>query len=213
MVEIHPAAGDQPARGGDLLALLPVRDGPHVLGMRRDAERQAAQDGGVAGHGCRRVQVVHVQPGDPGRQLGREDQAWPSRRPRLARGVAARGPRARRAAAARTHVAGRPPPGRASTRQRLLVEILRQVADRRADLPGAARAPGRRSDGAGRRSRSRQAQPLQRQDLLGDEGLRQARIALDQDGDAAGQGVTRTRLRAQLGQSRGAGRATARPAG
>ena len=40
-----------------------------------------------------------------------------------------------------------------------------------------------------------EAEPLQRQDLLGDEGLRQARIALDQDGDAAGQGGQAYRLR------------------
>ena len=45
-----------------------------------------------------------------------------------------------------------------------------------------------------------QAEPLQRQDLLGDEGLRQARVALDQDGDAAGQGDLRVAAAAQLAQ-------------
>ena len=82
-VEVHAAAGDQPLRRRQLLPLLPVRDRPDVLRVRRDAEGQIAQDRRVAGDRGRRVQVVHVQPVDsrpaapppapaPGRAAGRD---------------------------------------------------------------------------------------------------------------------------------------------
>ena len=183
MVEVHAAAGDEPARRRDLLALLPIRDRPDVLGVRRDAERQVAQERGVARHRRRacagsaraasRPRPAARPPAPaPARGAGR---GWPWDR--------AAGRPARPPAGARKRRPQQLPAQSREHPQRLLVEIFRQVADRCPDQPVQLMdAPVGRA--AQRHDLDVQAEPLQRQDLLGDEGFRQARIALDQDGDA-----------------------------
>ncbi len=77
MVAVDLGAGDEPVARGELLALLPFRGSPDVLGMRRAAPRQPEQHGSVARHGRGRVQEMRVQPLDIARQLGGEHQRLP----------------------------------------------------------------------------------------------------------------------------------------
>ena len=156
-------AGDGPAGLGQLLAQLPLRRRPDVLGVRRDGPGQAADQRGVARDRGRRVQEVRVDPGrSPGGSSGASTQAWPKRRPRLRVGSRVR--------SSQPEVRHRRPHSRAAagpSRQR----APRRAPARRADIP-AGTATGAamlavevvhaccRSDGAARRSAG-QAAPLQ----------------------------------------------------
>ena len=62
VIAIGRGAGDEPLAARQLLALFPVGRRPDVLGVRRAAPRQAAQQRGVARHGGRRVQEMRMQP-------------------------------------------------------------------------------------------------------------------------------------------------------
>ena len=133
-----------------------------------------------------------VEMPDVGRQLGRQDQRLAEAADAVGRRIA----RADRAATgARAAVAGQRRALRqaAQTRARLVLQIFGQIEDRRRDLRGAARARpvgrmAQRDDQRASRPRRSSAS-----DLLRDEGLRQARIALEHDRDPAAPTAGRSR--------------------
>ena len=65
MVSTVSGAGGYPCRVADLLAFLPIRCGPDILGMGRYCEGQAAHPGGVARHRGRGVQKMGVDQAGP----------------------------------------------------------------------------------------------------------------------------------------------------
>src|SRR6185437_9912608 len=67
-------AGDEPAAIGELLALLPIRQRPDVLGVRGAGPGEAAQQRGVARDRGRSVQEVRVQMRDLYGELGGKDE-------------------------------------------------------------------------------------------------------------------------------------------
>ncbi len=182
MGEIAGGAGGEPRAIHQLLALLPLRRGPDVLGMGGAAPGQAGQMGGIAGNRGRGMQIMHVEQADIGRQLGRQNQRLAEAADPVGARIAAQiaQPQSARGGIARP-VADRLP-GPAHPRRRVL-QIFRQIAHRR---PDRAVQPMHLMVGRlpQRHDLERQPMPLQAEDLLGDEGLGQARIALDQDGDA-----------------------------
>ena len=173
-------AGHHEAGQRDLLAqLLPVRR-VDVLGVRRKAVRQPAQDRGVErDRGGRvgevRVQVHHPRPRQAAvDEVGRLEQV--AQRREVARAAVA--PQGQRQAGR-----GRP---RAADRQagaveeqpvRVAQEGFGQVVDPGADVADArvrhALAPGAHGEDV-----NREPQVFEQQDLVGDERLRDARIAL-----------------------------------
>ena len=74
VVAIGARAGHEPLALGELLALFPFRRGPDVLGVRRAAPGQRAQDRGIARDRRRRMQEVGMQPRHVARQLRGEHQ-------------------------------------------------------------------------------------------------------------------------------------------
>ncbi len=177
-------AGHAPERIGDLLALLPVRRRPDVLGMGREGPGAPGQDRRVAHHGGGRVQVMHVDVPNVGRHLPRHDEGLPQ----AARPV--RGEVALEIGPERAHEPAETGPAQreehaAQHAQRLLVEIFRQIGHRRLD-PAVHRV--NRFLGRVPQRPDFEVEPaiLQGQDFLRDEGLGEARITLHDDGDASG---------------------------
>ena len=175
-------AGHQPGTIGELFRHFPRFAGPDVLGVRRHAPRQAAHRGGVARHRGWRVQEMGVEPLDRGRQFGRQHQSLPPAPQSIGRGIA---PQVGEEFSPRRLVARQMP--RLSPRRehatRVVLQILRQVdrAGSHAVVHGMTRLVGRPAQ---RPDFQRHATRLQPGDLLGDEGLRQARPALQDEGDA-----------------------------
>ena len=117
MVEVHPAAGRPASARRDLLALLPGRDGPDVLGVRRDADREVAQDRGVArdrGRAC--AGSARGAGRHPAGSSAASTSAWPKPAAAIGGQVAAQVARARRQQRARSRPPQHPPPGARSTR-------------------------------------------------------------------------------------------------
>ncbi len=67
-------AGYRPGRVAELLASLPFRQGPDVLGVRRNAPVEAGRQRGITGDRCRRMQEMSVKAIDIGGQFGRQYQ-------------------------------------------------------------------------------------------------------------------------------------------
>ena len=133
-------AGGGPGAVAQLLALLPRGRGPDVLGVRRDAPRQAAQRCGIARDRGRRVQIVRVQQADVGAAARRENEGLAEAAAAIAGRVAAQiaQPQAPRCPV------GRPAPHASPGAQHargLLVQVLRQIEHGRLRSGGACRAP------------------------------------------------------------------------
>ena len=197
--ELHPSASERlepvPAgrraghgepRIGELRRELPVRSRPHVLRVAGEAVPEPRHDRRVAGDGRGRVKKVGVKvrrPGgeasgaahQPDRSAG-HGSAWDRARRRGARGRTL----------ARSDAANGERPG--VTRQhaaRLFVQVLGQVR---------GRGPNRRMDRVGegivgateRHDVEWQAPSFERGQLVSDERLRDARIALEDDDGPSG---------------------------
>ena len=173
-------AGDHEARQGDLLPQLCGVRGIDVLGVGREAEGQPAQDRGIQGHRCRRVGEMGVQVDDsasgqaPGDQVARLQKM----------------PQGGRMARAQVAATGKPqagcvapgvPDSEAQVGKKQPVDVsqerLRQVVH-----PGAYLGDARVGEALSARTHGKdvhgEAQLLQQQDLVGDEGLRDPGIAL-----------------------------------
>ena len=91
VLAVRRGAGDQPVAARQLLALLPFRRGPDVLGVRRAAPRQPAQQRGIA----RRPKPAcagnaHAAASRPRGSSAASTSAWPKRRMRFGVGSRAR---------------------------------------------------------------------------------------------------------------------------
>ena len=160
---------------------LPGLAGPDVLGVRRDAPRQAAHQGGVARHRRRRMQEVGVEPLDAGRQLGRQHQRLAQAAQPVGRGIA---PQVGEEAGARRRIARQAPRLQPAGPHaaRIVLQVFRQIDDAalHAIVHGMTMLVGRPAQ---RPDFERNAARLEAGDLLGDEGLGQARPALEHDRD------------------------------
>ena len=177
-------AGDGPIGAGELFGQLPVGRRPDVLGVRRDAPRQAAHQRRVARDAGRRVQEMRVDAAHLGRQLCRQNAGLAEAADAVRRAIAHEiaPPRAPGGGVARQPPRRTPTPEHAAG---LLVEIFGQVDDRRADLVMHRMALG--IGGAAHRIEADiQPPPLQGADFLGDEGFGEARIALEDESDGCG---------------------------
>jgi hypothetical protein len=130
------------------------------------------------------VQEMGVQPADFRRQLGRQDQRLAEPPGPVDRRIAAEiGPPAAAGGAIAREPPGAPPAAQAA--ERLVQDVFGQIENRRLDLPmdGMDGAVGRMAQ---RDDADVEAARLQPEDLLGDEGLAQPRIALEDEGDRCG---------------------------
>ncbi len=158
MAGIDLGAGGHPGAGGELFAFLPFGRRPDVLGVRRAAPGQSAQDRGVHRDRGRRVQEMRVQLDDVARQFGGEHERLPqaadARTGRVAPEVAP--PRSQRGA-----VSGKAPGGApcAPDARRLVMQVLGQVGHRRADRGVDRMGLRGRSDGAARTAPGRPRAP------------------------------------------------------
>jgi len=133
VIHIATGAGHQPFHMRQLLGLLPLGRGPDVLGVGRTAPWQSPDLGAVAGHGCRRVQEMGVDPGYVVGQFGGHDQGLaeptdPIRR-QVAKQIAEKCP----AGGSVSRPLAHPQPG-AHHPDRRLVKVLRQIVDGGGDL-------------------------------------------------------------------------------
>ena len=198
IVEIDLRAGHPEGGRAQLLGQLPGLRGPDVLGMGGERPADPADRRGIARHRGRRVQIMGVQPADVVGQLMGKDaglteapvavggrvapQIGLEHRPRrliarLPLGKGAAGPHPRR----------------------IVLQIFRQIEDLGIDPPMHRMHPflGRLAQ---RHDELRDAAILEPGDLLGDEGLRQPRIPLDDRGDASCHGGRSLRQRPALAE-------------
>ena len=175
-------AGDEPGRSRSFSRFSHVGNRPDVLGVGRAAPRQAGHHRGIARDRGRRVQEMRVEMADAGRQL-----MAPARRPGRSGGrdwaSDRAASRAATGAAPRDSRAGGAP--RASRATRAAARARHIPAD---TGPGASisRCTGWVARSVGWRSETMcelQAALLEAAQFLGDEGLRETRIALEDDGD------------------------------
>ena len=173
-------------------------------------QRATGQRGGIARDRRRRVRIVGVDDADIRRHLGGQHQGLAEAADPVGGTIAPQVRKPRGPGRAVAWRAPHPPPG-AQHAQRLLIQILRQIEHGRRDL-AMQRVHGGIGRVAQRHDQQRQAAALERQQLLRDEGLGQARPALDHDGDAlrahapsCGSSATPS-TKQQPSTSRGAGR-------
>ena len=172
---------------------IPVRRRPDVLGMRRAGPGDAGEQAGIAGAEAGVWMKCACSHSPPSGHSAASTSACPNRRKRLRVESCARS--AAKAASARQ----KPAPARQAAEgpqhaQRLFVQIFREIEDRRADLVMdrmALLSVGRRR---ATMTRSR-AGLLQAEQLLRDKGLRQPRIAFQDDHDLAPHVLPRDRCR------------------
>ena len=177
MPRIQLGAGYQPATALELFPLLPLRRGPHILRMCRYGPRHAEQICRVAGNGRWGVQKVCVQRIDSASQLMRKHEGLAKAAPSVGSSVPSdvaqpcpAHPRIRRPSVNTC-------PGTGYT-SGFLVEIFRQVSDRRADAIvhgvriGVSRV-------AQRDQMLLYPARFQTRELLGDECLREAWVTLE----------------------------------
>ena len=176
-------AGHRPVRRRELFALLPLRRGPDVLGVRRKAPPAPGHQRRVARDRGRGVQEMRVQMAHIRRQLRGQHQrlaeAADAVRRRVAHQIGEPG-------APRRGIAGQAPRDAPAAQypQRLLVEIFGQVQTLRPDLAvhRVDRLVGRVAQ---RDDLDVEPALFERRDLLGDKGLRETRIAFEDKGDPA----------------------------
>ena len=133
MPRVDLGAGRHPRAGVELFALFPFGRGPDVLRVRGAAPGEPAQQRRIAGHRRGRMQEMRVQVDDVVRQLGRQHEGLPDAANPVARGVAPEVAPPRGDGGAVSGKAARMAPP-AEDAHRLVVQVLRQVDDRRPDL-------------------------------------------------------------------------------
>ena len=178
---IDRGAGHHPLRVPELLALLPPRRRPDVLGVGGARPLEARKVRRVARDRRGGVEEMGVDVGDLPGQLVRHDErlaeAAHAVARRVAREVAKPQPKHRAVAGPAPHRA----PGPKDPR-RFVMQVLRKVRHRRPD-PRVDRVHARLRRMAERDDGEPQPPFLEGHDLLGDEGLREARIALENEHD------------------------------
>jgi hypothetical protein len=181
----------------------PIRESSRCPWHGGKAPGKPAQDRRVPGHRRRRVEEMRMQVCNLGGQLASEHQRLPETARAVAREIAAEiaPPRGARRAVARKVPRLAP---RAPDTADAVVQVLGQVVHRRPDfrMQRVRRAIGGMAQ---RKQVERQAAPFEREQLLRDERLRQAWIALENDRDrTAGSGCgcrRRSHWRCHVGRS------------
>lgn len=178
---------------------VPVGRGPDILGMGRDRPAGADHPAGIAGDRGGGVQEMHMQPAAIGGPFGGQHRRLTETADAVAAGVAQE--------IAQKHprrLPETPRPGGADQpaqhAQGLVMQIFGQIGDRGLDLvmDGMAAGIGRVPH---RDQMQRQPGLFQPAQFLRDKGLRQARIAFQQHGDAARGHQTATAPATRLGSS------------
>ncbi len=178
-------AGDRPARRSQLVLEFARSRRPDVLGMGRARPGSPGEEAGIVRHRGWCMHEMGMKVPDSGGKLRRQHQRLAPAAYAVAGEIVLEiGEKAGSSAAVAGHPAGAPPAPEDAPR--LVVEILRQIGNGRGyfAMHRVHLAVGRV---AHREQMQFEARPLEAQKLLGDEGLRQARIALEDDRNALDQ--------------------------